>query len=276
MRRRFRFLRSRTGAIGAVIAVTVIALALFGPFFAPYGPGQLLSEPGVLPGHGQLFGTDFLGRDVLSRVLWGGRSVLLDATLATLLGYAVGGTVGLVAGYSRSFVDPLLMRTVDIVRAFPPLLFFFLLVAGAGQSSLVLVVGVAAVQAPGIARLIHTATVEVSLRGYVEAAVARGDSTVTILRREVLPNILTPVIADFGLRSTFSILFVITVDFLGLGIQPPNANWALMISENREILTLNPWAIFVPAALIALLTIGVNLIGDAIARSLGRTEVLPP
>ena len=206
-------------------------------------------------------------------MLWGGRSVLFSATLATLLAYGLGGTVGLIAGYSRSPIDPILMRTVDVIRAFPPLLFFFLLVAGAGTSNLVLIIGVALVQAPGIARLIHTATVEVSLRGYVEAAVARGDRTVTILRREILPNIVIPLIADLGLRYTFSILFVITVYFLGLGIQPPNANWALMISENREIMSINPWSIFMPAALIALLTIGINLVGDSISRTMGRSEV---
>src|SRR5439155_20144151 len=128
----------------------------------------------------------------------------------------------------------------------------------------------AVVQGPGIARLVHTATKEVSFRGYVEAAVARGEGAPSVVRREVLPNILSPLIADFGLRFTFSILLVAAVNFLGLGLHPPLAAWALMISENREITTLNPWAIFVPAALIAILTLGMNLTGDAIARSLGR------
>lgn len=276
MTRRLRFLRTRTGKAGVALTLILVALALLGPFFAPHAPTTLLTAPGALPGHGLPIGGDFLGRDVLSRVLWGGRGLLVQASIATALAYAIGGVIGLVAGYSQSLVDPVLMRTVDLIRAFPPLLFFLLLVTGAGQSTTVLVVGVAIVQAPGIARLVHTATVEVSLRGYVEAAVARGDRTRTILRREVLPNILTPVIADFGLRFTFSILFVIAVDFLGLGIQPPAANWALMISENREILAINPWATFVPAALIALLTIGVNLLGDSITRSLGRTQVGRP
>jgi ABC-type dipeptide/oligopeptide/nickel transport system permease subunit len=108
----------------------------------------------------------------------------------------------------------------------------------------------------------------------VEAAVARGERTTAVLRREVLPNIMSPVIADLGLRYTFSILLVAAVNFLGLGLQPPASDWALMISENREIISLNPWSIFVPAALIAVLTIGVNAVGDAIARSLGHSDVV--
>jgi ABC-type dipeptide/oligopeptide/nickel transport system permease subunit len=270
--RRLRFARTRTGAIGLVLLAAIVLLALFGPFFAPHAPAESLGRPGAGPSGVYPLGLDFLGRDVLSRALWGGRSVLGLAIAATAVSYALGLAVGLTAGYSRSFVDPALMRSVDVVRAFPPLLFFLILVTGVGTSVLVLVLGVAVVQSPGIARLVHTATKEVSYRGYVEAAVARGEHGVAVVRRDVLPNIMSPLIADAGLRFTFSILLVAAVNFLGLGLRPPAADWALMISENRQIITLNPWSIFVPAALIALLTIAMNLVGDSIARSLGRSE----
>jgi peptide/nickel transport system permease protein len=133
----------------------------------------------------------------------------------------------------------------------------------------VLVLGVAVVQLPLVARIIRAATLEQSVRGFVEAAVARGESTAAILRREILPNIVGPIMADAGLRFTYAIILVASVNFLGLGLQPPAADWALIISENRNGLTLNPYVILVPAALIGLLTISVNLVGDSIARSLG-------
>jgi peptide/nickel transport system permease protein len=181
--------------------------------------------------------------------------------------------VGLIAGYSRSKIDPILMRTVDVMLAFPPLLFLLVLITGAGTGTGVLIIGVAAIQAPGISRIVRTATLEVSVRGYVEAAVARGERAIAVVVREVLPNILAPVLVDAGLRFTYSILIIASVNFLGLGLQPPKSDWALMISENRQYISLNSWAVLAPAAMIALLTIGINLTGDAIARSLGRSYV---
>jgi peptide/nickel transport system permease protein len=266
---RLRFVRTPAGLVGTVLLAAVVGIALLGPFFAPYAPDEPVGVPFSGPAEGTPFGTDFLGRDVLSRVLWGGRSVLALAGLATLLAYAGGIAIGLVAGYSRSLLDPVLMRTADVMLSFPALLFLLVLVTGAGTSKAVLVLGVALVQMPLIARIVRTATLEQSVRGFVEAAVARGESTSAILRREILPNIAGPIAADVGLRFTYAIILVASVNFLGLGLQPPAADWALIISENRGGLTLNPYVILVPAALISLLTISVNLVGDAIARSLG-------
>jgi peptide/nickel transport system permease protein len=223
------------------------------------------------PSSADLLGTDALGRDVLSRVLYGGRSVLGLAAAATVLAYLLGLSIGLVAGYTRSLVDPVLMRSVDVMLCFPPLLFLLVLIAGAGSSDLVLIIGVALVQAPQISRIVRTATLEVSVRGYVEAAIARGERAPAVIVREVLPNILVPVLVDAGLRFTYSILIIASVNFLGLGLQPPNSDWALMIGENRSYLAVNAWSVLAPAAMIAILTIGVNLTGDAVARSLGRS-----
>ena len=270
---RLRFMRSFSGAIGVTIVVFVVAVAIFGRYFAPYDPNVPVTAPLSPPSSHYWLGTDFLGRDVFSRLLYGGRSVIGLALAATLLAYVIGLTIGLIAGYTRSKADPLLMRTVDVMLAFPPLLFLLVLITGAGTGTAVLIIGVAAIQAPGISRIVRTATLEVSVRGYVEAAVARGERSIAVVVREVLPNILAPVLVDAGLRFTYSILIIASVNFLGLGLQPPNSDWALMISENRQYINLNVWAVLAPAAMIALLTIGINLTGDAIARSLGRSYV---
>jgi ABC-type dipeptide/oligopeptide/nickel transport system permease subunit len=270
---RLRFLRSTSGAVGVTIVLFVVFVAVFGRYFAPHDPNAPIGNPLSTPSSDALLGTDDLGRDVFSRLLYGGRSVLGLALAATLLAYAIGLAVGLVAGYSRSKADPILMRSVDVMLAFPPLLFLLVLITGAGTGTGVLIIGVAAIQAPGISRIVRTATLEVSVRGYVEAAVARGERTIAVVVREVLPNILAPVLVDAGLRFTYSILIIASVNYLGLGLQPPSSDWALMISENREYISLNVWAVLAPAAMIALLTIGVNLTGDAIARSLGRSYV---
>jgi len=276
MRERLRFLRSGTGATGFALLVFVLGTAVLGPFFAPHSPTASIGIPFEGPSADAPLGYDVLGRDVLSRVLWGGRSVLALAGLATLLAYAAGVLVGLLAGYSRSLLDSVLMRSVDVLISFPALLFILVLIAGAGTSKSALVAGVAIVQAPLVARIVRTATLEQAVRGFVEAAAARGESTFAILRREILPNIVSPIAADFGLRFTYSIILVASVNFFGLGLQPPDADWALIISENRDGLSLNPWVILVPAGLIALLTVSLNLVGDAVARSLGQSRVGVP
>jgi len=273
MKGRLRFARSFSGALGLTIVFVVVFVALFGNYFAPHDPTAPVGVPLAGPSGDAWLGTDVLGRDVFSRLLYGGRSVIGLALVATLLAYVIGLTIGLIAGYTRSKADPILMRTVDVMLAFPPLLFLLVLITGAGTGTAVLIIGVAAIQAPGISRIVRTATLEISVRGYVEAAVARGERSIAVVVREVLPNILAPVLVDAGLRFTYSILIIASVNYLGLGLQPPASDWALLISENREYIALNVWAVLAPAAMIALLTIGVNLMGDAIARSLGRSYV---
>ena len=266
---RARFAHSWSARIGLALTATVLLIAVFGPFFAPHSPSELAAGSYAPPSGAYPFGTDLLGRDVLSRVLWGGRSVVGYAVIATALAYLVGGTIGLVSGYSRSLVDPVLMRLVDILLAIPPFLLLLVLATGLGTTPAVLIIGVAAIHVPGIARIVRAATLEVSVRGYVEAAVARGETTSAILRRQILPNITGTVIADGGPRLTISILLVAGLNYLGIGLQPPAADWALMISENRPGLDIQPWSVAIPALLIATLTIGVNVLADAVARSRG-------
>ncbi|TML85567.1 MAG: ABC transporter permease [Actinobacteria bacterium] len=268
---RMRFARTGSGRVGVTATLLLLALILIGPLVAPHDPAAIVGIPLQRPGSGFLLGTDGLGRDVLSRVLWGGRSIIALSVVATGLAYLVGLAIGLVAGYTRSLLDPVLMRAMDVLLAVPPLLFLLVLATGAGHSVVVLVLGVATVHVPSIARIVRAATQSVVVRGYVEAAVARGERTHSILAREILPNVLGTVLADAGIRLTGSILILASVNFLGLGLQPPRADWALMISENRGGITLQPWAVAAPALLIAFLTVAVNLVADAIARSLGTS-----
>ena len=261
-----RFARSGTGVVGATVLVFVLLVALFGPFVAPHPPGRPIGIPYEGPSAEALLGTDFLGRDVLSRVLCGGRSVIALAGLSVLIAYAGGLAVGLAAGYSRGLLDPILMRSADVLLSLPALLFLLVLVTGLGSSRTVLVVGVALIQMPLVARIIRSATQTQSIRGFVEAAAARGERTSAILGRELMPNIVPTIAADVGLRLTYAIILVASVNFLGLGLQPPDADWGLMVSENRSGLNLNPLAVLAPVTMIALLTIAVNMVGDAVAR----------
>jgi ABC-type dipeptide/oligopeptide/nickel transport system permease subunit len=258
--------------IGLVVLALVLLVAAVGPYFAPYSPSALAGIPYTGPTADFPLGTDSLGRDILSRVLWGGRSIILLSVGATVLAYLVGGAIGLIAGYSRTAVDPILMRIVDVLLAFPPLLFLLLLAGGLGPGATTIVLGVAVVNVPGIARVIRSVTLDVAARGYVEAALARGERTPAILVREVLPNIAGTIVADGGVRLTGSILAVAGLNFLGIGLQPPDADWATMIAENRTSIDLQPWSVAAPAAMIALLTVAVNIVGDGLAARLGRSS----
>jgi peptide/nickel transport system permease protein len=260
-----------SGKAGVSLLVFVVGIAILGPLFAPHGLATPIGAPGTPPSGSALLGTDYLGRDVFSRVLDGGLSVIWIASAATLLSYAAGIPVGLVAGYRRSLIDPLLMRGVDVLLAFPGLLILLLLVAALGTHVSVLVAGVAVVQLPPIARIVRTATLEVSTRGYVEAAQARGEGTAAILRREILPNAAPVVLADVGIRFGYSIILIASVNYLGLGLAPPAADWGLMIAENQQYISLNEWAVLAPAIMLATLTICVNLLADAYVHTLGRS-----
>jgi ABC-type dipeptide/oligopeptide/nickel transport system permease subunit len=255
-----------------VLVVAAVGVALLGGFFAPYSPTATLGVPGAAAGDGHVLGLDFIGRDVLSRGLYGGRSTLLLAGVATILTYLVGGSIGLIAGITRSKLDPLLMRGVDILLSVPALLVILLLVTAFGIKASVLVVATSLVLLPGVARIVRSATLEVSTRGYVESAIARGESTRALLLREVLPNISGTVTADLGLRFSWSIILIASVNFLGIGIQPPTPDWGVMIAENRVVLASNPMAVIAPSVMLGVLIVGVNLIGDAYVRQLDRSQ----
>jgi peptide/nickel transport system permease protein len=270
-RGRLRFLHFWTARVGLVLFSLILLIALLGPVFAPHSPTAIVGVPFTKPNGSALLGTDFLGRDVFSRVLYGGRTLIGLAMLATLGGYAIGLPAGLLAGYRRGTVDFVLMRAVDVLLAFPPLLFLLVVATGTTENIWALVAGVAIILSPGLTRIVRASVLDVSQRSYVEAALARGEGTPRILRREIVPNVLGVILADVGLRLTYAILLIAAMNFLGLGLQPPKADWALMISENRIAISLQPWAVFVPAILIGVVTVSINLIADGIARSLGTS-----
>jgi peptide/nickel transport system permease protein len=269
--RRLAFTRSWSVRIGLTVLLFVVGVAFIGPYFAPYSPSALPGIPYSTPSRTYWLGNDYLGEDVFSRLLWGGRTVILYGAIATLLAYAVGGTIGLFAGYTRSRLDDLLMRSMDVLLAFPPILFLLVVATGAGSNIWALVIAIAVIHVPSIARILRSAALEISVRGYVEAAIARGDRTHVILRREILPNIWGTIVADGGPRFTVSILLVAAVNFLGLGLSPPAADWAMMISENRSGITINLWAVVAPALMIGALTVSINVVADAIAGRLGKS-----
>ena len=267
-----RALGSSRTRIGLVLTAFVVLLALVGPLAAPYDPAAVVGLPYSPPSWQHLLGTDYLGHDVLSRVLWGGRSVVWMAFAGATLGVAVGAAIGLLAGYSRSGLDDVLMRGMDVVLAFPQIVLILLFVSIIGTKLWLIVLVVALAWVPQVARVIRGLTAEIAHQEYVESAEANALPRRTILVREILPNVATPLMVDYGLRLTWSIALVAGVSFLGFGIQPPNADWGLMINENRQGLTLNPWAVIVPAVCIAMFAVGTNFVTEGVARAVARIE----
>jgi peptide/nickel transport system permease protein len=260
------------GWAGLGLFVFVLAIAFIGPLVTPYSPSASVGSPGASPSGQFLLGTDFSGRDVLSQLLAGGHTVLLFTFVSVVSSYVVGITIGMLAGYRKSFLDSLLMRPMDLLIALPPILIVLLAIAGLGSSPIVLVGTVAVVQMPFIARIVRTATLQVSGHGYIEVAIARGESIRWLFLREILPNIIRPVIADFGLRFAYAVVLLASLNFLGVGLAPGTADWGLMVAENRQIIGLNDWSVLAPAVMLAILTVGVNLMGDSVARIVNREE----
>ena len=253
--------------LGVVLAVVII-----GPFVAPHPPTEFVARNFAPPSGKTLLGTDAVGRDVLSRFLSGGGILLLVSFLATLLGVASGTAVGVAAGYSRRAGDEILMRSMDILLAFPPIVLALMFVAATGPELWLIVVVVAISHMPQTARVVRTAVSQVRDLDFLKYAEGVGLSRGRILRGQVLPNIVAPLAVEFGLRLTFSIGLIASLDYLGLGVQPPAADWGLMIQENQSGLTVSPWPVAIAVAAIAVLTIGTNLVTDGIARAAGGLD----
>jgi peptide/nickel transport system permease protein len=257
-RRRF----SRRGVVGLVMIGVVVLVAVVGPFVAPDDPLRIYGSPYTSPSAGHPLGLDYLGRDALSRFLDGGRSTLLFALAATALGYAIGLAIGLLASYYGGIPERILMRSTDMLLIFPGLIFVLLLVAVYGSNTLLLIVGVALANAPRIARLVYTAALTVVELPYIEYARSGGERISYVARREILPNILSPIAVDFGIRLSGSILLIAGLSFLGFGIQPPAPDWGLIISENLTGFSIQPYCMLAPLVAIGLLTVGINLVID--------------
>ena len=253
--------------IGVAIVALLVVIAIFGPLVAPHSPTEFVAAPNSGPSSDALFGGDALGRDVLSRFLHGGLSVLWMAAAATGLGVGLGVIIGLVAAYARNWLDDVLMRACDVVLAFPQIILALLAMSALPGRLWLIVLVVALGHLPRVARVMRAAAQEVVERDFVKAAEAVGEKRSRIVFGELLPNVTSPLLVELGLRMTYSIGLVAAVSFLGFGIQPPSSDWGLMINENRLSITVQPWAVLLPVLAIGLLTVGTNLMTDGIARA---------
>lgn len=262
---------TRSGRVGAVMLTLIVWLTILGPLFAPHSIIDVVGAPFSGPSSNAPFGTDFLGRDVLSRFLNGGRALLIVAFLSTGLAYSCGGLIGLLAGYQRRALGHGIIWVVDVFLSIPAIVLALAIIAALGPGVTIVGLAVTVVLIPPIVRVVRIVTIEVSTNEYVEAAIARGETAWSIMVREILPNVRVPISADFGIRLSWAIILYASLSFLGFGRQPPAADWGLMIAENRDGLLVSPWPMLVPAIAIALLAISVNLVADSIARSIGRS-----
>jgi peptide/nickel transport system permease protein len=255
--------------VGLGIVLLLVGMALFGRLVAPYEPDQGVEGlfPFAPPSSGAWLGTDNLGRDVLSRFLYGGLSVLVLSGVSTALGMTLGVAVGLTAAYSRGKLDDLLMRSMDVLISLPQIVFALVLAATVGPKLWLLVLAVGLTTMPRAARVMRGAAVEVVERDFVRSAEAIGIPRRRIILSEVLPNVSSPLIVETTLRMSFNVAVVAGLSFLGFGLQPPAADWGLMINENQNGLTIQPWPVLLPVIAIALLTIGTSLVGDGLARA---------
>lgn len=250
-------------------ATFVVALALVGPFLAG-SPTAPVGVPFSAPGDGHPLGTDALGRDVLNRVLVGGWIVVALATGATLLATALGVTIGVLATLARRRSGELLFRGLDVLAVIPAILLLLVLATGFPGSDLAVLLAVALTTTPFSARVARAAAQQVVTTGYVEVALSRGDSKLTVLARDILPNILGPVLADTGLRFVAAIYLTSTAGFLGLGAGAPAANWGRMVAENLPGASLTVWPFVVPTVLLVVFAVSINLLTDELANRIGR------
>ncbi|MBV9735360.1 MAG: ABC transporter permease [Acidisphaera sp.] len=259
--RRFRI--SVTGAIGLALVVFWLAVTAVGPMLAPYPPGRIVGTDVLGPmTHAFPLGTDYLGRDMLSRILVGGRYTISIAFVATFLACFSACTLALAAAVKGGWVDAVLSRLLDALISIPSLLFGLVVVAALGSSIPILVLTAAVIYMPGAYRTARALAVNVNAMDFVRVAQARGEGAWYVMRAEIMPNMVLPVLTDFGLRFVFVVLLLSGLSFLGLGVQPPDADLGSLVRENLQGLVFGAPAVIMPAAAIASITIGVNLLID--------------
>ena len=247
---------------GLLMILLYVLVAVFAPVLAPFGETQVVGE-GFAPWGGQfLLGTDNLGRDMFSRLVYGARNTLGIAFLTTVLVFLLGGLSGLIAAIKGGWVDQGLSRVVDILMAIPQLIFALLILSVVGTTATSLVLVIALLDATRVFRLSRAVAMNVVVQDFVEAARLRGEGLWWLVTREVLPNAAAPLIAEFGLRFCFVFLFISALSFLGLGIQPPTADWGSMVRDNAVLITFGDISPLLPALAVALITVSVNFVVD--------------
>jgi peptide/nickel transport system permease protein len=258
------FLEYRSATIGLLIVIFWIVVACLAPLLAPYGPNAIVGKNVSPPSSTNLLGTDNLGRDILSRTLWGARPILVLAPIAVLIATVLGVALGLFAGYMGGAGDDILMRILDAAMAFPTLLLYLIIIAAVGPSKINVVLAIAIAGFPGVARLVRSMVLDVKNREFVAAARLRGESTSYILFREIMPNCMGPVFIDACLRVGYAAFAIGTLGFLGLGLPPPDPDWGKMVADGRVWIITAPWIVLVPALAISSLVVGLNLFADGV------------
>lgn len=245
----------------AIILINVLAI-LLAPYIAPYGETELVGDVWLGSSAEHLLGTDQLGRDLFTRVIYGARNTISIALAIVLLSFTIGCTCGLIAATVGGWVDQSLGRVVDIIMAFPTLIFALMVLSVMGTSIPTLICVIAILDSTRVFRLSRAVAMDIEVMDFVEVARLRGEGLWWVMRYEILPNAMPPLIAEFGLRFCFVFLFISALSFLGLGIQPPTADWGSMVRENAGAISFGIYTPMWPAAAIAFLTIGVNLVVD--------------
>jgi peptide/nickel transport system permease protein len=251
-----------TAWFGLFIIAAYAIIAIFAPFIAPYGEADIVGDQ-YAPWDSQfLLGTDQLGRDMLSRLIFGARNTIGIAVLTTGLSFGIGGVLGMLAAVLGGWIDQLLSRLVDILMAIPQLIFALVLLVIVGPSITNLILIIAVLDSTRVFRLTRAVAMNVVVLDFVEAARLQGEKLAWIMGREILPNIMPPLVAEFGLRFCFVFLTIAALSFLGLGIQPPTADWGSMVRENSTLINYGDITPLLPAAAIALLTVAINFVVD--------------
>lgn len=270
----FRFATGTvSGRFGVAVLAVILFLVVIGPFLAPYGITKVVGVPFGAPSAAFPLGTDYLGRDVFSRFLRGGATLIMLSVLAPLSSGVIGALVGTLAGSIGGRFDLVTTWIVDVVLSLPSLILALMILASLGTGPGASLVAITVVLVPGAIRVARAATLDAASADYVEAALARGEGRLSVAVREILPNTRSVLAADFGARVGFAALIYAGISFLGVGQSPPAADWGLMINENRIGLLTQPLAVVVPAIAIALFTVAVTSVSDSISRSVGgRTQ----
>lgn len=258
-------LHESKGRVGLTLLVAVGLIAILAPFISPYDPNFVNDKAILAPPSGTyLLGTDFYGRDVLSRVFWGARLSMYIGLSAVLLNVILGVSIGLVAGYKGGRTDDVLMRVVDLLMAFPAFVLALAVIAslGPGVNNLILVIAV--VYIPSMARITRGAVLAERNKQYVESAKSIGKSNLRIALTEILPNAMAPITIQATLNFSSAVLIEASLSFLGLGVQPPAVAWGTMLFEAQAYMANGPWAVFAPGIAIFLTVMGINLLGDAL------------
>ncbi len=248
--------------IGLLMIAIIVFLGIFGPWLAPYTHSELVGDVWE-PMFGEfLLGTDNLGRDMLSRLLYGAQITLFIATAATTIAFTLGAVLGFLAAVQKGWLDQILSRGNDTLMALPTLIFALVVLSVLPSNLFTLIMVMAVLDATRVYRIGRAIAVDIEALDFIEMARLRGEKKLWIILNEILPNALTPLIAEFGLRFSFAILFLSSLSFLGLGVQPPSADWGALVKENKDGIAFGISASLVPATAIAILTISVNLVAD--------------